>query len=272
MNIKCLKNLLLESFEPINYKKENKNNTIIYMLYYLIAYDIICLIILCYFISGSLFAGAIKIIYQIVHFYFNSKMIKKFNMQMNIFSIIKSKIENTYLIRKWNIFNSEGYLVIEFLCNFIIIFDILLIVYICRKKNYTKKEKNKEKFKEKIKEKTKEKIKEKTKEKIKEKTKEIPKEIPKEISKEISKENDEKRINKLKIQMFERQKNLRKNNQILNNSKKIENNLFDSIENKNDKNDKNKNEINEEKIKNKKINETLEDMCIYGNIMKEEIL
>ena len=72
--------------------------------------------------------------------------------------------------------------------------------------------------------------------------------------------------------MFERQKNLRKNNQILNNSKKIENNLFDSIENKNDKNDKNKNEINEEKIKNKKINETLEDMCIYGNIMKEEIL
>ena len=72
--------------------------------------------------------------------------------------------------------------------------------------------------------------------------------------------------------MFERQKNLRKNNQILNNSKKIENNLFDSIENKSDKNDKNKNEINEEKIKNKKINETLEDMCIYGNIMKEEIL
>ena len=137
------------------------------MLYYLIAYDIICLIILCYFISGSLFAGAIKIIYQIAHFYFNSKMIKKFNTQMNIFSIIRSKIENTYLIRKWNIFNPEGYLVIEFLCNFIIIFDILLIVYICRKKNYTKKEKTKEKIKEKIKEKTKEK----TKKKIKEKTK-----------------------------------------------------------------------------------------------------
>ena len=168
MNIKCLKNLLLESFEPINYKKENKNNTIIYMLYYLIAYDIICLIILCYFISGSLFAGAIKIIYQIAHFYFNSKMIKKFNKQMNIFSIIRSKIENTYLIRKWNIFNPEGYLVFEFLCNFIIIFDILLIVYICIKKNYTKKEK--------------------TKEKIKEKTKEIPKEISKEISKENKKE------------------------------------------------------------------------------------
>ena len=36
MNIKHLKNLLLELFEPINYKKENTNNTIIYMFYYLI--------------------------------------------------------------------------------------------------------------------------------------------------------------------------------------------------------------------------------------------
>ena len=139
MNIKFLKNLLLDLFEPIHYKKENKNNTIIYMFYYLIAYDIICLIILCYFISGSLVAGVIKIIYQIAHFYFNSQMIKKFNKQMNIFSIIKSKIENIYLIRKWNIFCSEGFLIIEYLCNFIIIFDILLIIYIYSNKNYTKK-------------------------------------------------------------------------------------------------------------------------------------
>jgi hypothetical protein len=139
MSIKYLKNLLLELFEPINYKNENRNNTIIYMFYYLIAYDIFCLIILCYFISGSFVAGVIKIIYQITHFYFNSKMIKKFNKQMNIFSIIKSKIENIYLILKWNIFNPEGYLVIDFLCNFIIIFDILLIIYIYRNKNYTKK-------------------------------------------------------------------------------------------------------------------------------------
>ena len=72
--------------------------------------------------------------------------------------------------------------------------------------------------------------------------------------------------------MFERQKKLRKNNQILHNSKKRENILFDSIEKKNNINDTNKIEIHEEKIKNKKINETLEDMCIYGNIMKEEIL
>ena len=31
MNIKYLKNLLLELFEPINYKNENRNNSIIYM-------------------------------------------------------------------------------------------------------------------------------------------------------------------------------------------------------------------------------------------------
>jgi len=54
---------------------------------------------------------------------------------------------------------------------------------------------------------------------------------------------------------------------LLHNSKKIGNNLFDNSEYKN-----NNNEINEEKIKNTRINETLEDMCIYGNIMKKEIL
>ena len=41
------------------------------------------------------------------------------------------------------------------------------------------------------------------------------------------KENDEERINKLKIQMFERQKNLRKNNRIFHNSKNKENNFDD---------------------------------------------
>ena len=170
MNIRCLKNLLLESFEPINYKKDdNKNNIEIYMVYYLITYDIICLIILCYFIFGSFMAGIIKIIYQITRFYFNSKMIKNFNKQMNIFSIIKSKIENIYLIRKWNIFNPEGYLVIEFLCNFIIIFDILLIIYIFRNKNYAKiKIKNlKKNLKKRIKKYLKKKIKKFLKKKIK---------------------------------------------------------------------------------------------------------
>ena len=60
-------------------------------------------------------------------------------------------------------------------------------------------------------------MKKKPKEKLKEKIKELSKEIPN------KKENDEKRINILKIQIFERQKKLRKNNQILHNSKKIEN-------------------------------------------------
>ena len=139
MNISYLKNLLLELFELKNNKLENKSGIIIYMFYYLIAYDIICLIILCYFISGSVVSGIIKIIYQIARFYLNTKRIKKFNQKMNPFSIIKSKIENIYLIRKWNIFNPEGYLVIEFLCNFIIIFDILLlIINIYRKLKYRK--------------------------------------------------------------------------------------------------------------------------------------
>ena len=70
---------------------------------------------------------------------------------------------------------------------------------------------------------------------------------------------DEKLI-KSKKEMFERQKNMRKKNaesedDIMNN-----NNLI--IENK---------EKIEEKKQDIKINTVLEDMCIYGNIMKKEI-
>ena len=40
-------------------------------------------------------------------------------------------------IRRWNFFNPEGFLVIEFLCNFGIILDFLLLgIYIYRKRKY----------------------------------------------------------------------------------------------------------------------------------------
>jgi hypothetical protein len=137
MNIKFIKNFTLNFFDQLNSKKENKYDTRVYMVYYLLIYDIICIIIVYTFIYGSIKAGILKIILQIIRFYFNSQRIKKFNRHLCLFSIIKSKIENMFEIRGWNFFNPEGFLVIEFLCNFAIILDfILLFIYIYRRRKF----------------------------------------------------------------------------------------------------------------------------------------
>jgi hypothetical protein len=139
MNIKFLKNITLNFFDALNHNNENKKDIRDYMLNYLIIYDIISLIIVYIFIYGSIKAGIIKIIFQFFKLYFNSKRLQKFNLKMSLFNIIRSKIENIYLYRGWNIFNPEGFLVIEFLCNFTVILDvILLIIYICRKYRYNR--------------------------------------------------------------------------------------------------------------------------------------
>ena len=130
---------------------------------------------------------------------------------------------------------------------------------------------------------------------INEKTEEIDKK---------KKLQDEERINKLKTEMFERQKKLRLNEIKEENNQKININFEDEVkkeiktkENQRSKNQEDKKKIiktqekekekekekklNEEKknimekeeenVENKKINEVLEDMCIYGNIIKKEI-
>ena len=148
MNVKFLKNMTMQLFEALNNNNENKKDKKDireYMFIYLIIYDIISLIIVYIFIYGSIKAGIIKIIFQFFKLYFNSKRLQKFNLKMSLFNIIRSKIENIYLYRGWNIFNPEGFLVIEFLCNFTVILDvILLIIYICRKYRYNRSKNIKE--------------------------------------------------------------------------------------------------------------------------------
>ena len=145
MNVKFLKNTTMNIFEALNNNNENKKDIRKYMLIYLIIYDIISLIIVYIFIYGSIKAGIIKIIFQIFKLYFNSKRLQKFNHKMSLYNIIRSKIENIYLYRGWNIFNPEGFLVIEFLCNFTVILDvILLIIYIYRKHRYNRRKNMKE--------------------------------------------------------------------------------------------------------------------------------
>lgn len=142
MNIKFLKNMTLNIFDALNNNNQNKKDIREYMFNYLMIYDIISLIIVYIFIYGSIKAGIIKVIFQLFRLYFNSKRLQRFNHEMSLFNIIKSKIENIYLYRGWNIFNPEGFLVIEFLCNFTVILDqILLVIYIYRKYQYNKRKK-----------------------------------------------------------------------------------------------------------------------------------
>ena len=135
MNIKFLKNQTFKIFDYINNKKEEKVDDRIYMFYYLIIYDVICIIIVYFFVYESVKAGLIKIILQSIRFYFNAKRLYQFNSRMDLFSIIKSKFENMYYFREWELFNPEAFLIIEFLCNFVIILDIIyLIILICNKR------------------------------------------------------------------------------------------------------------------------------------------
>ena len=137
MNIPYVKNLTLGLIEKRNVNNDKDFDNRIYMFFYLIFYDIISLIIVYFFIYGSIMAGLIKIIFQIIRFYFNAKRLKRFNTNMSLYSIINSKIENMYLYRGWSIFNPEGFLIIEFLCNFAIILDIiLLLIYLHRIRKY----------------------------------------------------------------------------------------------------------------------------------------
>ena len=143
MNINFIKKATLKLFEIIKNKKENKNDIRVFMFYYLILYDFCCLIIIYIFIYESIKAGIIIIIFQSFRFIFNAKRIQRFNNNLSIFSIIKNKIDNMHSIRGWNFFNPEGFLIIEFLCNFSIILDIyLLIIYIYRRYKYRSKKKN----------------------------------------------------------------------------------------------------------------------------------
>ena len=139
MRINFLKQTTLNVFDSINKKKEEIIDIRVYMFYYLIFYDLICIIIVYFFIYGSIKAGCIKIVFQLIRFYFNAKRMQKFNSHMNLYSIIKSKIDNMYSFRGWNIFTPEGFLIIEFLCNITIILDIIyLIILICNNRRYKK--------------------------------------------------------------------------------------------------------------------------------------
>jgi len=147
MRINFLKNVTLSKFENLKNRKDANIDIRLYMFYYLIIYDLIFILIVYFFLYGWIYPGFVKCILQMIRFYFNYKRIKKFNNEMCVFSIIRSKIQNTK-IRGWSIFNPEGFLVIEFLCNFVLILDIILLILLIHRRRKMKRIKELNQIKE----------------------------------------------------------------------------------------------------------------------------
>ena len=137
MNVGFFKKMIEHFFESLN--KEEKVDTRFYMLYYLFLYDLIVLIIVYIFIYGSFKAGCLKTIIQIFRIYFNTKRMQHFNKKINVFQIILNKMENNFKMRGWSFFNPEGFFVIEYLCNIIVILDILFLLVLFLQNRKSKK-------------------------------------------------------------------------------------------------------------------------------------
>lgn len=139
MHINLLKKTTLDYFDEYDSKQDVKLNKKVYMLFYIIFTDILYIIILYIFYFGSLFTGIIKIIFQALKFYFSYKRLKLGNPDLCSFKIITNYIE---FIKQRNLsfFLPQGYALIDYLCNYVIIFDIFYLIILFKKKCGKKKE------------------------------------------------------------------------------------------------------------------------------------
>lgn len=139
MKINFVKSIFTNFFDSLN----DNGDIRIYFFYYLLIYDLICIVFIYLFVFGNIKYGILIIFLQIFKFYNNSKRMKKYNNKLSLFEIIKNKIDNICSIRELYFFNPEGFFIIEFLCNGIIILEIiyLLILIFLKCKFYKKNEK-----------------------------------------------------------------------------------------------------------------------------------
>ena len=138
MKINALKNFVLNRCEKWNESREKKLNIKIYELFYLMIYDLIFIIFLYFFIFKFYPAGIVKIFMQILKFIFTAIRIKKINPSISIFNVIYNHFDSRRL-RDEEIFDAEGFENFEFLCNLVIIFDILYLILIIKDKRTPKK-------------------------------------------------------------------------------------------------------------------------------------
>ena len=131
MKITKLKNLVINGANKWNEKRQNKLNIKLYEIFYLIIYDLFFIIFLYLFIFKLFKAGIMKIIIQILKCVFTARRFKKNNPEICLCRIILNHFDNTYL-RNSEIFDPEGYEIFEFLCNFVIVLDIIWLIIIKR--------------------------------------------------------------------------------------------------------------------------------------------
>ena len=131
MKIHKLKELVKNGFTKWNEKRENKLNEKIYEIFYLIIYDLIFIIFLYFFIFKSFKAGIMKILIQILKCVFTSIRLKNKNSDFCICKMIYNHCDKIKL-RNSEFFDAEGCEISEFLCNLVIILDIIWLIIIKR--------------------------------------------------------------------------------------------------------------------------------------------
>ena len=129
MNIAILKNYTLKGFDKINEKRENQLDKRRLKLYYLMIYDMIYIIFIYIFIFRGFKSGVVKIIFQAFKFYFTGKRLKQSNRDICLCETVLNFFKNLSL-RDWGLFTPEGFQMLEFLFNFVIIFDIIWLIMI----------------------------------------------------------------------------------------------------------------------------------------------
>jgi len=139
MKINILKNYTLKGFNKINEKMENQIDKKKLMFFFLIFYDIIFVIFIYIFMFGGFKSGIMKIIIQFFKFYYAGKRIKYSNPDICICETILNFFRNLGL-RDWGLFTPDGYQILEFLLNFVIILDLIWLILIKKKMNKRKGE------------------------------------------------------------------------------------------------------------------------------------
>ena len=131
MKIPQLKDLVEKGFNKWNEKREKKLDLKLYEIFYLIIYDLIFIIFLYLFIFKSFKAGIIKIIIQLLKFVFTMINFKKKYGNICLCKIIYNHCDMTHL-RGSEFFDAEGCEISEFLCNLVIVLDIIWLIIIKR--------------------------------------------------------------------------------------------------------------------------------------------
>ena len=129
MNIDLLKNYTLKGFDKINEKREDKIEKRKLMLSYLMIYDIIFIIFIYIFIFGGFKSGIVTIIFQIFKLYFTAKRLKQSSRDICLCETVLNFFKNLGL-RDWGLFTPEGFQILEFLFNYVIILDIIWLILI----------------------------------------------------------------------------------------------------------------------------------------------